>query len=610
MAKILLKRDYENRNIPNQPALWLLQWFFNTEAEADEYEEIGVITGGPNSNFAQYGNLPLFERGAAEVIWSRCGPTVADQSRARTTKTTWLYVANPRGTTTITVTPNSTDCGFVAPSVLLCRILIPRVTVAGTTATVTTAEAAGQVEYQLLNQGGQIVRPRQTSNVFAGLAPAIYTVEAFDTGSQVPGCKATSQFTVSVQSSGVATLSPLPELSFAGNPIIVRATASLAGRPLLLRVYLETSHGSNNFKMVYEAVRPTNEAAVATLDVRDMLRSDLQPELKTAPGWHQLTRPIRRWYVSVCEVQNGALGLLNTSPFVTVLLGGLPQEMLAEGVQFFLDAPLQGSVRRELGFFSWQPTDKQVGAGHLEVLQVLHRTGDEPELQVAHNPIGADPALIQLFPHPALEDMGIGVGDGSGSPIQDEADRPDWQLSQFIYSVPLQAPLSTRLQLQLRYPNSDYLVFRRKSIDIERDPLIEPRQFVYENSLGGFDTMAAFGQLRASLSTEQQLVSRYEPVVGVETAREMSWPANGNRLTMALGTGWLTAHWLEYLQELFKPGREVYEVVNGQLRPVVLTTKELATYRDNNNDIFAVLEYRSAYSSNYYADYARNTNRS
>jgi hypothetical protein len=187
--------------------------------------------------------------------------------------------------------------------------------------------------------------------------------------------------------------------------------------------------------------------------------------------------------------------------------------------------------------------------------------------------------------------------------------------AQLVQFVQLQLPVVTLAsaalhQLELIDTATGAVQGYPRTLEVATDR--EPRQLIFENSLGGHDTLALFGKMTGKLTLDGQLVDAYLENSTTQALDRLSksWPGTATGRSYALSTGWLSADWLEYLHELVQPGRQVYEYVNGQLRPVVITNKELATYQETEGLNQAIIEYKAALSNEYFTDYARNTNRS
>jgi hypothetical protein len=396
-------------------------------------------------------------------------------------------------------------------------------------------------------------------------------------------------------------LAQLATFQFSGNPAIVEVISTRRQRDVLVEVYVETAHHSGTFTRAYVSRRRTDSEGRARLDVSDVLAGQLQPELHTTPGWHRLTSPIRNWFVRTADVSatTGRPGTWRTSNNSVVLLGGLPPEPLQAGLDYFTTA------MRKQPFMSWQPNVKQVGSQHLEVLQLL--INELVPLSVVMQPYSqrgqALDQEVASFPIPALP----AAAPNSVPPPPVTADQTV-HLAQLVIDIYNYGDAGSIL-----FTTDDtYQVAGRLRLEIDRSNSEEPRQLIYQNSLGGFDTVAMFGKMITKLPAERSTVEVYQPLSATATAtsQERSYNSTGLATVHQLSTGLTSNRWLEYLQELVTPGRQVFDLVAGRPRPIIITTKELSPYEDDQGHVAAVIEYKSATKTNYFADYERNTNRS
>jgi hypothetical protein len=133
------------------------------------------------------------------------------------------------------------------------------------------------------------------------------------------------------------------------------------------------------------------------------------------------------------------------------------------------------------------------------------------------------------------------------------------------------------------------------------EPIQSPwqRYFVYENSLGAFDTFCTTGKAGYSESITKTSLNKYQPNIYttdqalVGTANHL---ANGK---VAVNTGYLTAAERLAVKDMLL-SEKVYEFIgyNGQqlLVPVVFNTSEITLHTDGENLQAMTLEYSYAYT--------------
>ena len=539
-----------------------------------------------------------YELANGDILTIRC---------AGTTATFYFYVR--AGVTFRTTTEaNSSSCGYQAPETRSCTLLVPSVTVNYDQATVNCTNFVGPLEYSL--DGGIT---RQRSPLFTELSAGSYAVKVYDLGASLPGCNNTRAFTVSdtAPPGQVARVADLPAFCFAGNPVIVTATAAVPYHNVMVQVWVETSHRSGSYALAYEAQRRSDAQSIVRLDVHDVLSAQLRPELAMATTWSTLTQPVRNWFVRVADVlpQNGKPGTWATSTNSVVVAGGLAPEPLQAGADYW------STARDSRRYHTWQPSRKRVGPRHVELLQFLTHDDTDDAIRVQPYDAEGEPMPPATFAVPAAPATPANVANIVAPPPLLPAQRVRLvQLRLNLASYPdahqLVLDMASAADLAANDDagtTADYFA-QNRVLDVATDA--EPRQLIYQNSLGGHDTLALFGKMSAKLTLDATAVEAYQHLNGTPTAAlSKSWPGPGTTPVYSLSTGWLSNDWLEYLQELVQPGRDVYEYYAGQLRRVLITLKELPTYQEANTLSAAVLEYRPALTNEFYTDYARNTNR-
>lgn len=499
---------------------------------------------------------------------------------------------------------NVVYCGYNPPDTKTCKIIVDSVSVNYDEATVQCSGYVGPLQYSL--DGGV---NRQTENVFKELSEGEFTASVYDLGATLQKCFNTKKFTVSgVPPTGaVATVASLPLFCFAGNPVVLDVHAAVPYHQVITQVWVEKSHRSGAYYLAYESQRRSDSAGQVQLDVSDILRAQVQNRLDLSSTWRQLDKAALNWFVRVADVlpQNGKPGTWATSNNSVVMFGGLaPEPLLAK-------ADYWNSARVGRLFHTWQPVTKRIGPQHVEVLQYLQPDalnytvrvkwfdGDGQALPTrglaAPAPPSSAPAVNAVVPPPLDPAQRVRF-------YQVAVDAKEFYgASQLVVDV-VETPASPA-GLDTA-PGLCYARVYNVAMNTQ------PRQLIYQNSVGGHDTLALFGKMSGKLSLDPSPVDSYLANTSDQATTRLlkSWPGTPSTPGYSLATGWLSADWLEYMQEVVQPGRDVYEYVARQLRPVVLTTKELVTYQEIDGLTGATLEYKPALVNEYFSDYARNTN--
>lgn len=122
------------------------------------------------------------------------------------------------------------------------------------------------------------------------------------------------------------------------------------------------------------------------------------------------------------------------------------------------------------------------------------------------------------------------------------------------------------------------------------------RQFVFRNSKGGFETLTTTGLATEILSAERSVADRItSPEYAIGSGKQFVWQQETS-CRMVVNTGWLPnqaqARWLAF--ELMQT-REIYEMMNGQPMQIILNTKSLEAFKDEDYLKGFALEYNYAF---------------
>ena len=137
----------------------------------------------------------------------------------------------------------------------------------------------------------------------------------------------------------------------------------------------------------------------------------------------------------------------------------------------------------------------------------------------------------------------------------------------------------------------------------------QTRFFIFENSLGGFDTMRATGIATAKANYTRTQVSMLLPVYYTSKDREVMQvnQEESRKFTVNFGimnniSGDLYAQdWKNYARQI-ELSEKAYEVINGRTVPVLFNTDEVELHSDNSRIYDLVLTYERAFIDNAYSD--------
>lgn len=127
-------------------------------------------------------------------------------------------------------------------------------------------------------------------------------------------------------------------------------------------------------------------------------------------------------------------------------------------------------------------------------------------------------------------------------------------------------------------------------------PTVDTHIFLFENGQSGFDTLRCTGTNTAAISVKSDVAERitsfsYDPVNGAYE-KYASKGTNPFKQT----TGWKTKAEIDYLEELFY-SKNVFECVDGEFVPVIITTQGAQKYDSRTNMYAFMFEYYYAFNN-------------
>jgi hypothetical protein len=128
----------------------------------------------------------------------------------------------------------------------------------------------------------------------------------------------------------------------------------------------------------------------------------------------------------------------------------------------------------------------------------------------------------------------------------------------------------------------------------------EVRQFLFLNSLGGYDTLRITGDVEDSIELERSTISKVLGAEFTEMDHQVAAGTVSEIKTYKANTGWMNREQVAWIRDFFL-SKQVYQIVVGKLVPVVVSTTQ-ATQRRDREDLFSIdFEYRRAFSSEFYS---------
>lgn len=116
-------------------------------------------------------------------------------------------------------------------------------------------------------------------------------------------------------------------------------------------------------------------------------------------------------------------------------------------------------------------------------------------------------------------------------------------------------------------------------------------QFLFANSVGGYDTIMAVGNSELNSSFDYEVIDQQSQ--GVQALAEKKQLFVDNIDTITCRTGYMSKDMAEYMAEFFL-SNERYEITGSNLIPVVLHNTKTLRIRDSENLYYAEFEYEHA----------------
>jgi hypothetical protein len=514
---------------------------------------------------------------AGDVIYWEC--SVDD------TATKWVYAGGMD--TTVEIEPQSAAyCGYRPP--LTCDLgtvtVQQRFTSGGATLTVSLSGTAnGTLYYSIDNVTEQL------SPVFLKVADGPYVVSVRDDG--LADCTRTVNVLVAKPPVGggagppVVPVGPSQGVDFVQQPLWFAVGGALAGGRVELELFAESSHGAEDFAPVFTLRKVADAGGATAFRLDTLLLPLLRPFVPTpATIASRCTTSLVNYFVRTALFDAAGVATYQVGPLRTALRGGLPAEW-QERDYFQL---------REAAFalppcLSWQPT----GPGTYAAGQPKAIARTQPEWLFWLSPVDVpELRIVRAY------DMGPGTVPVVDYEVVPPPPPRGW-LRQLV-ALPLAAtrPGFQRLRVQVQDGNGVPLSLPAWYTFTAEPP--RARYLLFTNSLGGIDTLCCTGRLEATLEATTEKVE-------VPAVARPSAPAADRQVAdlsatrkLKLTTGWLTAAELAWVQELVL-SRELWLLVDGQLRPLDWPKRSLAAYSDEPGLRKLQLEFDYAYAPTAYA---------
>jgi len=128
----------------------------------------------------------------------------------------------------------------------------------------------------------------------------------------------------------------------------------------------------------------------------------------------------------------------------------------------------------------------------------------------------------------------------------------------------------------------------------------EVRQFLFRNSLGGYDTLRTTGIVSSDLEHERTTLQKVLGPDFTEADHQVAAGSVSEVQTYKANTGWKSREDIAWIRD-FLLSKQVYQLVVGKLIPIVITSPQ-AHQATDREDLYSIdFEYRRAFRSEFYS---------
>lgn len=335
-----------------------------------------------------------------------------------------------------------------------------------------------------------------------------------------------------------------------------------------------------------EDFRPVDSAGRIKFDLSDYLNSSIEnftiPHF-TIPGTIDKLKSfidgMKSYQVAFCEKYDGVIKKVWIEDFRSVVMGGLSREGLVkwnDGNAFW------DSVTNQQRFLTWCPSGKLTTQNQLERLYFLN---------VANVTLTLNYRVF--FTDGSNQNISSQYSATANSIIEIQVGYEDLDLG---YLQPLKQVMGWNVWLN----SGQQVISEVYNFNIDQTYKEYDRQFLFRNSFGWYDVMRATGKVNRILTfvkTEgYAVVEDFETVLNSPDRNFFSFETQ----TFTATTGWVTKQNQEWLRD-FLISREVYEIIDGLLYPIKITSKKSTQGKDGDYNLSLDFEYARAYKDLYYS---------
>ncbi len=417
----------------------------------------------------------------------------------------------------------------------------------------------------------------QDSNILAPLSPGFYTVVVTDSGGNIVG------YNVEVKQGDAI----MADVHHHLDPIIFEATqtdnASLENYKIFIDVKVEDEPGSGVFVSKLRASLPPESDGKARFNISSAFKDIFSP---SAPAYNETSirkiTDISRFYKIFYGDTWGDMGE-PTEYFETsermVVFGGVSKAKFPDMDYFATELPANKR------FLTWAPKVKFVDAEQEDYLLFY----------VYNSSITA----LKLMARGYFDDETTAEGE-----LMNTTGVKEGELY-LLPAGPLNADpdsLNTNRELE-KYDlwltdQNDNVISEVRTYRITEFKELDTRYLMFLNSLGAFDIIRTTGILVKNAAFERVEIEKYLPHDYQSDEGQYESGDVAKRRKFSYSTGYLqgqnAADWWEYMQELMM-SRKVYDVTNGERKPIVINARSIKTGERTNHKRFVRFEAAESY---------------
>lgn len=158
------------------------------------------------------------------------------------------------------------------------------------------------------------------------------------------------------------------------------------------------------------------------------------------------------------------------------------------------------------------------------------------------------------------------------------------------------------LQIHGRLNDSDSMLFPEIKFKIEQRDFLDSKQLLYRNSLGSLMPLHLLGQIDTQSDYTFQNISKLSPpsyLLDKNIIAENFQEYNEETRKFTAETGFITQYQADRLRDFFL-SKQRYEVIDGQLIPIILNSKTIKFYSNKENLISVQIDWQHAFTNTFY----------